>query len=129
MIYNIGVQYIKEPFVKSRLFENRVYQNKGMSSTKGAGFRSYSNFTGWILEKLGFAEKLQWKRDEKTESIYVNKRSFCKWTIRVNENKTQTSAMNFKNGMNKSYRDHKKKGYKLWAQNPVRFEVNVPVYA
>ena len=111
---------IKIPVVKSGLFENRVYQNRGMSSAKGAGFRSYGDITGWILEKLGFAEKLQWKVDEKTDSKYVNKRSFFEWTIRVNENKTKTNEVNFKNAMNESYKHHKKKGYKLNLLNKVK---------
>ncbi len=120
--------FIDKPFVKSGLFRNRVYQNKETSENKGAGFRSYSNFTGRILEKLGFAEKMQWENQEKTK-IYVNKNSFCKWTIRVNEMKKQKISFDgeFSISMNISYRDHKKTGtgYELLSAVKKLFEDKV----
>jgi len=119
--------YIKKPLVvKSGLFGNRVYQNEGMSENKGAGFRSYSNFTGWILKKFGFAEKMQW---ENQETIYVNKNSFCEWSIRVNETKKKgiSDDAAFSKEMNESYRSHKKTGtrYELLSAVKKLFEDRV----
>ena len=106
-------------------FRNRVYQNKETSENKGAGFRSYSNFTGRILEKIGFSEKMQWKN----QPIYVNKNSFCEWSIRVNETKKQeiSDDTEFSKAMNDSYRKHRKTGtgYELLSAVKKLFEDKV----
>lgn len=81
-----------DAYVSNRFMENRLYfgpqggdlkalAKDPLDAYKGASARSYGNFVGFILSKIGYATKVKVGEKE----FFVNNKSFCKLMVRHRE--------------------------------------------